>query len=373
MRLALTQARRAQGRSFPNPPVGAVVYRGDHVLGRGFTRPAGGAHAEVLAIERAVRRFGARRVRGASLAVTLEPCSHAGRTGPCAELVAEAGLCRVAVGHADPHPAVSGRGLRRLRRAGIDVQLGVLEAECREHHRGFLKVCQRGLPFTSLKLASSIDGRIATSTGESRWISGPAARARVHALRAHSDALMVGSETALADDPELTARRGGRVVHRPVRVLVDSRLRVPPGARIYRGDGARIWVLCAADAPAARRKRLADSGARLIDVGRKGAQLDLRRAMRALARAGLTQLLVEGGGGLAAALLREDLVDEVHWFLAPMLLGGDGRAALGPLAMASLASALHLEDVRVRRIGVDLHVHGRIRRRAAARRRGARA
>ena len=167
MRLALREARRASGRTHPNPPVGAVVYRGDRVLGRGRTRPVGGAHAEIVAIDQALRRHGARAVRGASLAVTLEPCAHVGRTGPCADRVIEVGLRRVALGHADPHGAVAGRGVARLRRAGLAVEVGVLEAECREQHRGFLTVCGRGRPFVMLKLASTLDGRIATASGES--------------------------------------------------------------------------------------------------------------------------------------------------------------------------------------------------------------
>jgi diaminohydroxyphosphoribosylaminopyrimidine deaminase/5-amino-6-(5-phosphoribosylamino)uracil reductase len=352
--------------------VGAVVLRGDRVLGRGHTRPAGGPHAEVVALDSALRRFGARGVRGASMAVTLEPCCHEGRTGPCAALLAQSGLRRVLVGHIDPHPAVAGRGLRRLRRAGIEVRVGVLDAECRAQHRGFLSVCERGRPFVTLKLASSLDGRIATSEGESRWITGEAARAAVHRLRARIDAIAVGSGTALADDPELTARRGASVTHRPVRVLVDSQLRVPASARLYRGEGQQTWVLCARGAPAARRRALAATGARLLEVPLRGRRLDLRRAMVKLARTGLTQVLVEGGGELAAALLREGLVDELHWFLSNRLLGGDGRPALGPLEVRALAESYQLEDLRVRRAGDDLHIQGSVRRGVGRRRRGAR-
>ncbi len=361
MRLALGLARRASGRTFPNPPVGAVVLRDGRVLGRGFTRPAGGPHAEVVAIEAALRRHGAQALRGAWLAVTLEPCSHVGRTAPCAELVARVGIAKVVVGHADPHRSVSGRGVRWLRRAGVRVAVGILEPECREQHRGFLSVCERGRPFVGLKLASSLDGRIATASGESRWISGERARAAVHAMRARVDAILVGSGTVLADDPELTARREGRVVHRPVRVLVDSRLRVGPGARIFAADGGRPLVLCAAGAPRSRRRALEARGVRvLVCAGRAGA-LDLRRALFALAREGLTELLVEGGGRLAAALLRGRLVDLVHWFAAPRLVGADGIPALGPLGVASLARAPVLRDVSMRRTGDDLHLWGRIR------------
>jgi len=198
MRLALACARRARGRSFPNPPVGAVVFRGDRVLGSGATRSVGGPHAEVVAVRRALRIHGARALRGASIAVTLEPCNHHGRTSPCTALLIEAGLRQVLVGHGDPHPTVSGRGIARLRRAGLQVKVGVLERECREQHRGFLSVCSRGRPFVALKLASSLDGRIAVMSGESRWITGVAARALVHRLRAQTDAVMVGSGTALA-------------------------------------------------------------------------------------------------------------------------------------------------------------------------------
>ena len=361
MRLALGLARRASGRTFPNPPVGAVLVRGRRVLGRGWTRPAGGPHAEVVAIDAARRRHGESALRGAWLAVTLEPCAHVGRTAPCADLIAQVGISRVVVGHVDPHAAVSGRGVRRLRRSGVEVSVGVLEEACREQHRGFLSVCERGRPFVALKLASTLDGRIATATGESRWITGEAARAAVHAMRARVDAVLVGSDTALADDPELVARRDGRVVHRPVRVVVDSRLRVPVGARMHARDGAGSIALCASGAHRARRRALEARGVRVVEVpGRTGA-LDLRSALVRLAREGLTEILVEGGGRLGAALLRAGLVDELHWFAAPRLLGGDGSEALGPLGVRSLARAPILRDVSMRRLGDDLHLWGRLR------------
>ena len=195
-------------------------------------------------------------------------------------------------------------------RAGIQLSVGVLEAEGREQHRGFLAVCRRRRPFVILKLASSLDGRIATAGGESRWITGPEARAAVHRLRARVDAIVVGSGTALADDPELTARAGGRVVHRPVRVVVDSRLRVPASAKLHRGGAGGSWVLCAPRASARRRRALEAVGARLLQVPLRAGHLDLAPALRRLAREGLSEILVEGGGGLAAALIRGGLVDE---------------------------------------------------------------
>jgi diaminohydroxyphosphoribosylaminopyrimidine deaminase/5-amino-6-(5-phosphoribosylamino)uracil reductase len=366
MGLALAQARRASGRTFPNPPVGAVVWRGDRVLGRGRTRPVGGAHAEVVALDRAIARHGARTVRGASLAVTLEPCSHTGRTGPCTDRILEAGIARVAVGHRDPHPEVAGRGLRRLRRAGVRVDVGVLADACREQHRGFLSVCERGRPFVSLKLASTLDGRIATAGGESRWITGPEARAAVHRLRGRSDAVLIGGATALADDPALTARRGGRVVHRPVRVVVDARLAVGPDHRMHREPG-ESWALCTSRAPGTRRRALEKAGVRVLEVAERDGRVDLVRGLRRLAREGLTEVLVEGGGELAAGLLRRGLVDEVHWFTAPRLVGGDGRAALGALDLRSLDLAPALEDARVRKVGRDVWVRGMIARPAPGR------
>ena len=264
MRLALGQARRAEGSTFPNPPVGAVVYRGDRVLGRGYTRPAGGPHAEIVALDSARRRHGRAGLRGASLAVTLEPCCHQGRTPPCTDAIADAGIARVAVGHPDPSREVGGGGLRRLRARGLRVEVGVLEEACRYQHRGFLSRVERGRPWVALKLAASLDGRIATSGGESHWITGEPSRAHVHALRARADAIVVGSGTAQRDDPELTARRNGRVVRRPIRLLVDSGLVVPSGRRLLRGDEASpTWVLAAPRAPAERRRRLEARGVRV--------------------------------------------------------------------------------------------------------------
>jgi len=364
MRAALAQARGARGRTWPNPPVGAVVFRGDRVLGRGRTQPPPGKHAEVVAIERALRAHGERAVRGASLAVTLEPCDHTGRTGPCSECVIAAGLARVFVGHPDPHARVCGRGIARLRRAGVAVEVGVLEAECVEQHRGFLSAVLRGRPFVVLKLAASLDGRIATASGESRWITGAPAREAAHRLRNSADAILVGGGTARADDPALTARRGRRVLHRPVRVVADAQLRVPPAARLFRGAPGSAWVLCARSAPAGRRRELSRRGAVLIPTPLQRGRLDLRAALRELARRGLTELLVEGGGELAASLLREDLVDELHWFAAPRLLGGDGRAAVGPLSLRALRDAPALRLLALRREGADLHLIARPERSA---------
>jgi diaminohydroxyphosphoribosylaminopyrimidine deaminase/5-amino-6-(5-phosphoribosylamino)uracil reductase len=247
-----------------------------------------------------------------------------------------------------------------LRATGVRVVTGVLGEACREHHRGFLSVHERGRPFVTLKLAATLDGRIATARGESRWISSPRARELVQRWRAGSDAILVGSGTVLADDPELAARRRGRIVRRPVRIVVDSALRVPTGARVVReAHLAPTWLLCAPRPPARRRAALEARGVRVVPVARRGARLDLRRALVALAREGITSVLCEGGAGLAAALLREGLADELHWFVSPKLLGADARPALGPLAVRRLAEAIAPERVAVARVGPDLHVHAR--------------
>lgn len=390
MRRALRAAARGDGLTHPNPSVGAVVFRGDEVLGTGTTRPPGGPHAEIVAMDRARRRHGAAALRGASLAVTLEPCSFTGRTGPCTDAILAAGIGRVVAGCRDPHARVSGRGFARLTQAGVEVKAGVLEAECRDQHRGFISVCERGRPFVTLKLAATLDGRIALASGESRWITSEQSRAAVHRLRLASDAVMVGSATAIADDPELAARRGGRVLRWPIRILVDGSLRVPAKARLFTDlprdssvgparEGAReTWIVCREGARgiAAARQR----ATRVIDVpGIRSASrssshpasraaspaghVDLVSAFRQLADAGLTTVLVEGGGRLAAALLQADLIDEVHWFVAPRLIGGDGRPALGTLGLERLGDALSLETLRVSRCGPDLHLSGRVGRR----------
>lgn len=377
MRLALRLATRGDGRTFPNPSVGAVIFRGDRILGRGFSRPAGGPHAEVVAIAAARRKHGEAALRGASIAVTLEPCSFVGRTGACTDAIHEAGIERVVGGCRDPHPKVRGHGYRILRGRGIAVTPPVLEAACRRQHRGFLSVWERGRPHVTLKLATTLDGRIALANGESRWITGPTARAVVHKLRDASDAVLVGSGTVLADDPELSVRRKEQIVRVPIRVLLDGRLRVPTTARIYDSaldpkGAAETWVLCREGARGLRRVRGAASRVFEVAPGESG-YIDLAHALRRLADEGLTTVFVEGGGELAAALLRADLVDEVHWFLAPKLIGGDGRAALGSLELARLVDAVSIEPIRVVRRGEDLHVHGDVvRSQSTQRKRGSR-
>ena len=374
MKAALSAARKGDGRTHPNPSVGAVVFRGDEILGRGTTKPPGGPHAEIVAMENSRKRHGDRSLQGASIAATLEPCSFSGRTGPCADALVEAGITSVAVGCLDPHPRVAGRGIKRLRAAGIQVETGVREEECRYTHRGFLSVIERGRPWITLKLATTLDGRIATAAGESRWITGSESRAKVHRLRNAYDAVMVGSGTALADDPSLTVRSGENVLRTPTRILVDSRLRVPATHQLFSDPAsAKTWVVCGTGARGIAKMRETAGSVIEIEKGRDR-KLDLPAMAAALADSGLTTLLVEGGGGLAAALIRADLVDEVHWMLAPKLIGSEGFSGLGPLAVDALGEAVVIEPLEFAvpgigkngftQAGPDIHVHGLIRRNA---------
>jgi diaminohydroxyphosphoribosylaminopyrimidine deaminase / 5-amino-6-(5-phosphoribosylamino)uracil reductase len=350
MRAALALARRGLGNVWPNPAVGCVLVEAGRVVGRGWTRPGGRPHAETEAL----RRVG-RRAHGAAAYVSLEPCSHRGQTPPCADALIAAGIGRVVAAIEDPDPRVAGRGIARLRAAGIAVEVGVGAAEAAEVNAGFFSRVQRGRPLVTLKLATSLDGRIAMPSGESRWISGTPARARAHLLRARHDAVMVGIGTVLADDPQLTSRLDGLGARSPVRVVVDRQLRIPPGARlIAEARAVPTWLLAAPSAEPARREALSQNGAEVIDVEAGAEGLDLAAALAALGARGITRLLVEGGARLAAALLKARLVDRLAWFHAPLLIGGDGVPAVGALGIGALADAPGFARVSTETVGADL-------------------
>jgi diaminohydroxyphosphoribosylaminopyrimidine deaminase/5-amino-6-(5-phosphoribosylamino)uracil reductase len=347
MRLALELGRRGLGRTRPNPPVGAVVVSKGRVVGTGWHRRAGTAHAEAIALDQA----GA-AARGATLYLTLEPCTHQGRMPPCAPRVVASGVARVVVATTDPNPVVSRRGIARLRRAGIAVTTGVEAEAGGELIAGFARHVVSGRPLVRLKLAASADGRIATRTGASRWITGPQARRLVHRWRNEMDAVLVGVDTVIADDPELTCRRaGGRD---PVRIVVDGRLRIPPRARLLHDGRAPVWIATRARHDAARAAQLARTGATILPIVTRGAHVDLGALLLALGRRDITSVLVEGGSALAAALIAAGHVDELCWFSAPLLIGGDGLPMIGPLGVRSLRGAFPLSDLRVERVGADL-------------------
>lgn len=350
MDMALGLARRGLGRVWPNPAVGCVVVADGRVVGRGWTQPGGRPHGETEALRRA-----GSAARGATAYVSLEPCNHWGKTPPCTEALIGAGIARAVVALEDPDPRVSGTGVERLRASGITVDTGLAASEAAEVNAGFLLRIREGRPLVGLKTATTLDGRIATATGESRWITGAASRQRGHLLRARYDAIMVGAETALVDDPDLTCRLAGLEDQSPVRIALDSRLRIPPGARIVRtARDVPTWIVCRPDAPGDAAAALEAAGVRLVRVERgPDGRPALDAVLRALGDLGLTRVLVEGGGVLAAALLAQDLVDRIHWFRAPMLIGGDGRPAVAPLPLAGLGAAPRFRRLSTEAVGAD--------------------
>lgn len=366
MTAALALARRGLGETWPNPSVGCVlVDREGRLVARGRTQAGGRPHAEAAAIAAALAQpGGAARLCGATAYVTLEPCSHHGRTPPCAEALVAADVARVVVALEDPDPRVAGRGLARLAAAGIAVQAGLRAEAAAEVLGGYLSRQAAGRPRLTLKLAASLDGRIATATGESRWITGESARRRVHLLRAASDAVLVGAGTARADDPMLDVRLDGLGARRtPVRVIADPSLSLPSDGRLARSAAAQpLWLAHGPAAAPARRAALARLGAELIETETGPEGLAPSALLQALGARGLTDVLCEGGGALAASLLRAGLVDRLIWVIAGAALGAEGRASLGPLALEALAEAPRFERVAAAAEGADLWTEWRPRR-----------
>ena len=350
MAAALALGRRGQGRCAPNPAVGCVIVAGGRLVGRGRTADGGRPHAETEALAQA-----GEAARGATAYVTLEPCAHHGKTPPCADALIAAGIARCVVALSDPDPRVAGQGIERMRAAGIDVTTGMGEGEARRDHSPFLLRVTEGRPRVTLKLALSLDGRIATASGESRWITGPEARRHVHALRLAHDAVLVGAGTARADDPDLSVRGLGDVPQ-PVRAVVSRRLDLDPDSRLGRSAGAvPVWLIHGAAAPEAQRSAWASVGARLIEVGGpRGSVMPLDAVLRALGEGGINAVLVEGGGSLAAGLLAADLVDEIAAFTAGLALGAEGRPGIGALGLDALAAAPRFRLSDVRQVGTDV-------------------
>jgi diaminohydroxyphosphoribosylaminopyrimidine deaminase / 5-amino-6-(5-phosphoribosylamino)uracil reductase len=349
MQAALALARRGLGTTWPNPSVGCVIVRDGQVVGRGWTQPGGRPHAETEALRRA-----GDLARGATAYVTLEPCSHHGRTPPCCNALIAAGVGRVVCAMRDPDPRVDGRGFAMLRAAGIEVEEGLLEDQAQAINAGFSRRIREGRPFVTLKLATTLDGRIATAAGESRWITGEAARREAHAMRARHDAILVGSGTALADDPDLGCRLPGAAPIPALRVIADARLRTPPGARLIATARAHPTLLVTvAGHPPASLAPFQAAGAEIATVARGEGGLRLRAVLAALAQRGVTRLLAEGGAGIAAALLREGLVDRLAWFHAPGVMGGDGLPAAYPLPVEVLAAMPRFRRVAARPLGAD--------------------
>ncbi len=348
MGLALSLGRRGLGRVWPNPNVGCVIvqpFENDgRVIGRGWTADGGRPHAETRALDGI-------DARGATAYVTLEPCAHHGKTPPCADALIAAKVGRVVIATGDPDPRVAGKGIAMLRAAGIDVITGVREDEARADMSGFLLRVTENRPFVTLKLASSFDGCIATATGESKWITGPDARRKVHAMRSVHDAVLVGAGTVRADDPTLTVRDMGAVVRQPVRIVASGRLDISAANLLATIGDAPLW-LC--HGPNADAQKWADLGAKTFACDLRGRQVDPVDMMHKLATAGLTRVFCEGGGSLAASLLGAGLVDVIVGFTAGVVLGAEGTPSIGAMGLASLADAPRFDLIETAQVGPDI-------------------
>lgn len=362
MARALGLARRGVGRTAPNPPVGCVIVHGQEVVGEAYHERAGAPHAEAAALAAA-----GERARGATAYVTLEPCNHEGRTPPCSEALIRAGIARVVYAVADPTPRAAG-GAARLAEAGVAVSTGVLADEAEELLAPYRTVLAEGRPLVLYKTAMTLDGKIATRSGQSRWITSEASRALVQRWRDEYDAVAVGISTVLLDDPLLTARvEGGRT---PLKVVFDSVARTPVHAKLFDpdpdGTPARVVIFCGAEAPEARVGALRERGAEVLLLEGRHGRADIRRALKELAARDVLSVLLEGGGTLAWSFLEADLIDRVAWFIAPKLLGGTGKSPLAGLGVETMDEAFALENVETRRVEQDLLITGRVSRRETA-------
>jgi diaminohydroxyphosphoribosylaminopyrimidine deaminase/5-amino-6-(5-phosphoribosylamino)uracil reductase len=353
MQLALDLGRRGLGNSWPNPAVGAVIVRDGVVIGRGWTQAGGRPHAETEAL----RRAGA-AARGATLYATLEPCSHHGKTPPCAEAIIAAGIARVVSAIEDPNPEVAGRGDNMLRAAGIEVTTDVCAEEARRAHAGHIRRILDGRPHVTLKLAVSADDKAGLAGRKPAPITGEESRARVHLLRAMNDAILTGIGTVLSDDPALTCRLPGMAAQSPVRVVLDRDLRLPPTSRLAKtARQVPVWVFCGEGVSAERERALSDLGVTVQRVAEGEGGLDLHAVLKALGTRGVTRLMVEAGPRVSAAFLRADLVDEAFLLRSPQAIGADGIDALDGLPLSALTGSPKLKETGTDRVGPDIHIH----------------
>jgi len=349
MRRAIQLARKGVGKTAPNPAVGCVIVKDGVIVGEGWHRKAGTPHAEIHALQQA-----GESARGADLYVTLEPCSHFGKTPPCADAVSAAGVARVFAGMIDPNPQVSGTGLEMLRAANIEVIAGLLETECRELNLPFIKQVTSGLPYVTLKSAMTLDGKTASLSGESKWITGERSRRLVHRLRASVDAVLTGSGTLLADDPELTVR----MVHgeNPVRIVVDSRLQTPVDCRLMNAAHKIPVIIAAVQDDQAKISALTAKGAEVLLCAEKDGAVDLRDLLRKLGARGMQSILLEAGERLCGEMLRNNLVDRFLLFYAPKILGGEGKGLFSGAGAPLMSGSLPLSIAKVSRVGSDILV-----------------
>lgn len=358
MRLALVEAEHGRGTTHPNPMVGAVIVCEGQVIAAGFHERAGLPHAEVMALRAAADR----PLHDCTIYVTLEPCSHHGRTPPCADAVIQAGFARVVCGMIDPNPLVGGRGVERIRAAGIDVTVGVLEAECRALNEAFITAFTCGRPWVSAKIASSLDGRIATRTGNSQWITGPEARLHGHTLRASHDAILIGSGTLHADQPRLTARIPGQSPRQPHRYAIDTRLRIADDAPLLDTNDAPVTLLCGPEAPAERVRQLQDRGIDVQPIETNDAGISVSAILALLMRRGQLSLLVEGGATLIGSFFDAQAVDRLWLYQAPIVIGGRAAAmSVAGVGIDALSEAARARHLHVQSLGDDILVRADFR------------
>lgn len=353
MNMALQLAGKGLGRTSPNPVVGAVIVNHGQIVGTGFHQKAGGPHAEIHAL----REAGA-KAQGATLYVTLEPCCHYGKTPPCTEAIIEAGIDRVVVATLDPNPLVAGKGIQQLRAAGIQVTVGVLEEEARRQNEVFLRYITANKPFCALKMAVTLDGKIATVRGDTRWITGSPARTFTHRLRGRYDAILVGINTVINDDPLLTCRLEDGQGKDPIRIILDSKLRIPPMARVLnQASEAPTIIITTGHHDPDKRKLLESWGAEVIPVDDHYGKVNLNSLMEVLAERHITGILVEGGAQVAAALLEAELVDKLYWFIAPKIVGGQAApSAVAGKGRSLLKDAWQFKIHETMKLGDDLLV-----------------
>jgi diaminohydroxyphosphoribosylaminopyrimidine deaminase/5-amino-6-(5-phosphoribosylamino)uracil reductase len=350
MKRALSLARKGVGITSPNPAVGCVIVKDGRIIGEGWHRRAGEPHAEVLALENA-----GEMARGADLYVTLEPCCHTGRTSPCSDALIRAGVRRVVAGMLDPNPKVNGGGLAELRKAGIETVCGVLEDKCREINRAFLKHVTTGLPFVTYKCAMTLDGNIATATGESRWISCEKSRRHAHMMRATRDAIMVGVDTIIADNPRLTVRHvKGR---NPVRIIVDTHLRTPESVGAIEVKSSKMTIIATTESNPKVHLRYTQQGATILVCEHLDGRVSMSDLLRKLGIMGIQSILLEGGSRLAGNMLKHALIDEFVFFVAPKILGSDGFAPFALHGITNIDNTVKINFAHVARIGQDLIIH----------------
>src|SRR5512133_1475414 len=352
MKRALTLARRGIGKTSPNPAVGCVIVKDGTVVGEGWHRKAGSPHAEIHALEMA-----GDAARGADVYVTLEPCCHTGKTPPCSEALIKAGVRRVVAGMSDPNPQVNGGGLAVLKQAGIKASCGVLEDDCRAINRPFTKHITTGMPYVTYKCATTLDGNIATITGESRWISCEESRKHVHRMRARIDAIMVGVDTVIADNPQLTVRhvRGKN----PLRVIVDTRLRTPESVNVLNGHRTAKTIIATTETNPRVHARYLKQGVAIIVCEELDGRVSMQDLLQKLGAMGVQSILLEGGGRLAGDMLQHGLIDDLVFFVAPKIIGNNGFAPFALEGITSMDQAVRLEFIDVSRSGVDLMIHAR--------------